>query len=57
MEVNRTCIAWFHEFSLDVSSLIVTTSAFVKKERSKMRHLKNSKTNEGQIKEQDVPLT
>ena len=31
---------WFHEFSLDVSSLIVTTSAFVKKERSKMRHLK-----------------
>ena len=21
MEVNRTCIAWFHEFSLDVSSL------------------------------------
>ena len=57
MEVNRTCIAWFHEFSLDVSSLIVTTSAFVKKERSKMKHLKNSKTNEGQIKEQDVPLT
>ena len=31
---------WFHKFSLDVSSLIVTTSAFVKKERSKMRHLK-----------------
>ena len=29
----------FHEFSLDVSSLIVTTSAFVKKKRSKMRHL------------------
>ena len=29
----------FHEFSLDVSSLIVT-SAFVKKKRSKMRHLK-----------------
>ena len=33
-------------------------SAFVKKkERSKMRHLKNRETNGGQIKEQDVPLT
>jgi hypothetical protein len=31
---------WFHEFYLDVSSLIVTTSAFVKKKNSKMRHLK-----------------
>ena len=27
-------------FHLDVSSFIVTTSAFVKKENSKMRHLK-----------------
>ena len=33
-------LASFHEFSLDVSSLIVTTSEFVKKEMSKMRHLK-----------------
>ena len=31
---------WFHKFYLDVSSLIVTTSAFVKKKNSKMRHLK-----------------
>ena len=38
MEVNRTCIS-FTIFSY-VSSLIVTTSAFVKKGRSKMRHLK-----------------
>ena len=30
----------FHEFPLDVSSLNVTTSAFAKKERSKMRHIK-----------------
>ena len=37
MQVNRNR---FHEFSLDVSSLIITTSAFVKKERSKMSHLK-----------------
>ena len=29
-------------FSLDVSSLIVTTSEFVRKERSKMRRLKKS---------------
>ena len=28
----------FHKFSLDVSSLIVITSAFVNKERSKMRY-------------------
>ena len=39
MEVNRACIS-FTNFLYDVSSLIVTTSAFVKKERSKMRHLK-----------------
>ena len=31
---------WFHEFYLDVSSLIVTTSAFVKKKNSQKRHLK-----------------
>ena len=31
---------WFLKFHLDVSSLIVTTSAFVKKKNSKMRHLK-----------------
>ena len=30
----------FHKFSLDVSSLIATTSAFVKTERSNMGHLK-----------------
>ena len=36
-------------------SLNVTTSAFVKKKNSKMRHLKKSvKTNGGQIKEQDL---
>jgi hypothetical protein len=52
-----------NEFSLDVSSLNVTTSAFVKKERSKMGHLKKFvkpkevKLRAGQIKEQDVPLT
>ena len=34
--------------------LIVTTSEFVKKERSKMGHLKKLG---GQIKEQYVPLT
>ena len=39
-------------------ALIATTSAFVKKKRSMMRHLKkNRETNGGQIKEQDVPLT
>ena len=31
---------WFHKFYLDVSSLIATTSAFVEKKNSKMRHLK-----------------
>ena len=31
---------WLHKFSLDVSSLIAITSAFVKQKRSKMRHLK-----------------
>ena len=31
---------WFHKFYLDVSSLIATTSAFVKRKNSKMRHLK-----------------
>ena len=42
---------------LDHLYLIVTTSAFVKKKSSKMRHLKkNRETNGGQIKEQDVPL-
>ena len=45
----------FHKFSLDVSYLTVTTSAFVKKKSSKMRHLKNRETNGGQIKKQDVP--
>ena len=37
-ETNRSqwYLHWFHEFSLDVSSLIV------KKKSSKMRHLKNS---------------
>ena len=35
-------IASKNNLALDVSSLIVTTSAFVKKKRSKMRHLKNS---------------
>ena len=39
MEVNRACIS-FTNFLYDVSSLIFTTSAFVKKKRSKMRHLK-----------------
>ena len=33
---------WFLKFHLDVSSLIVTTSAFVKKKNSNMRYLKNS---------------
>ena len=37
--LNLTCIG-FSNFSLDVSSLIVTASAFVEKKRSKMRHLK-----------------
>ena len=40
MEVNRACIS-FTNFLYDVSSLIFTTSAFVKKKRSKMRHIKN----------------
>ena len=31
---------WFHEFYLDVLSLIFTTSAFVKNKNSKMRYLK-----------------
>ena len=51
----------FQECSLDVSSLIVTKSVFLKKERSKMRYLLSNlqiyETDGGQIKEQDVPLT
>ena len=55
MEVNKTCNSFTNFFS--VSSLIVTTSGFVKRERSKMRHLKKFvKPNGGQIKGQDVPL-
>ena len=38
---------WFHEFYLDVSSLSVTTSAFVKKKKSKMRHLKKIRETNG----------
>ena len=37
---SRQYLHRFHKFSLDVSSLIVTTTAFVEKDRSKMRHLK-----------------
>ena len=37
----------FQKFSLDVSSLIVTISAFVKKERSNMRHLKKIRETNG----------
>ena len=49
---------WFHGFSLDLLSLIVKTSAFVKEERSKMKHLKkNHETNGTQTKKQDVPMT
>jgi hypothetical protein len=51
MELHR-----FQEFSLDISSLNVTTSAFAKKKRSKTSK-KIRETNGGQIKEQDVPLT
>ena len=48
----------FHEFSLDVSSLIVTTSAFVKKGKVKSETSKKIlEINGGQVKEQDVPLT
>ena len=56
----------FHKFSLDFSSLIVTTSAFVKKGKVKDEAIKKipetrdsnePETNEGQIKEQDVQLT
>ena len=43
----------FHEFSLDVSSLIVTTSTFVKNDETS-RNIREA--NGGQIKEQDVPL-
>ena len=49
---------WFHEFYLDVSSLVVTTSAFEKKGKVKDEISKKIvKTNGGQIKEQDVQLT
>ena len=43
-------VHWFHEFSLDVLSLVVTTSAFVKKKRSKMHETskKNRESNGGQ---------
>jgi len=48
----------FHEFSLDFSSLIVTTSAFVKKGRVKDETSKTIReTNGGQTKGQDIPLT
>ena len=46
MEVNQ-----FHEFSLDVSYLIVTTSEFVKKGKVKDETSKKiCETNGGQIK-------
>ena len=47
----------FTDFYLGVSSLIGTTSAFVKNKSSKMRPEKIRVTNGGQIKEEDVPST
>ena len=45
-----------HKFSLDVSSLILTTSAFVKKGKVKdEKSKKNRETNGGQIKELRFP--
>ena len=56
MKVNR--LHRFHKFSLDVSSLIVTTSAFVKKRKVNDEVPKKIReTDGGQIKKQDVPLT
>jgi hypothetical protein len=45
---------WFHKFYLDVSSLIVTTSVFVKKRKGQSKKIRE---NGGQIKEQDIPST
>ena len=48
----------FHEFSLDVSPLIVTTSVICKKGKVENETSKKIReTNGGQIKEQDVLLT
>ena len=47
----------FSKFYLDVSFLIVTTSAFVKKEKLKDETSKKIReTKGGQIKEQDWPM-
>jgi len=50
----------FHEFSLDISSLIVATSCISICKKGKVKDETSKKIceiNGGQIKEQDIPLT